>query len=177
VIRAFASILVLLLLIGVAESPCRIPAISARIHSKAYASERQGLVSTRAGIISETNQVRIDRGLPPLLENELLNRIAEERLKDMLREQYFGHISPSGDRVDTVAKRIGYRYRRLGENLESIYPRATSRQFVANWMKSPGHRKNILNPNYGEIGVAVEKASLQGKVSWISVQIFGKGLP
>ncbi len=141
------------------------------------ASEKSSVASTRptrAGIIAETNRERRNHAMLPLKESELLNRIAEERLSDMIQKQYFGHYSPSGQSVDSLAKRAGYRYRRLGENLEDISPIATSRQLVRNWMKSPEHRKNILNPDYREIGVAVKRGRLKETVSWIVVQVFGQ---
>ena len=132
---------------------------------------------TREEIVEETNSARQEKGLPPLLMNDLLSRIAAERMEDMFQKQYFGHISPAGEGAGEIAERVGYRYRRLAENIGSIGPYATGRKFVNGWMQSPGHQRNILDREVKEIGVAVRKDFFQGEKAWVSVQIFGLQSP
>jgi uncharacterized protein YkwD len=132
---------------------------------------------TRDGIITETNRARQENGLPSVSENDLLNRIAAERLDDMFRKQYFAHISPTGEGEADIAQRIGYRYRRLSENIASIGPYATDQKFMNGWMQSPGHRRNILDSEVQEIGVAVRKGFFRGSEAWVGVQIFGMQSP
>lgn len=148
----------------------------ASVHSKAKQAKPARTAPSRAEIIAETNKARKAHDLKPLRENPILNRMAEERVDDMFWNQYFGHTSPSGEPFEAFSKRVGYRYRLIGENLGNIYPNATSRKFVEGWMHSPGHRKNILNRNFREIGVAVKKGKLDGQNTWIAVQIFGTKL-
>jgi uncharacterized protein YkwD len=129
--------------------------------------------ATKDGIIRETNRIRESKGLIPLKENQLLNRIADERLKDMFQKQYFGHISPSGEKASDIAQHVGYEYKIIAENLGSISPDATDVDFLSGWMQSPGHRRNILNPEIREIGVATRKGILTSDSTIICVQIFG----
>lgn len=60
------------------------------------------------------------------------------------------------------------------ENIASIGPNdVTDVEFLAGWMQSPGHRRNILNPDIRDIGVATRKGYFKYGNTWISVQIFG----
>lgn len=128
---------------------------------------------TKNGVIAQTNKARQEKGaLPSLSENFLLNAIAEERLKDMFKNQYFSHYPPSGENFSELAIRFGYKYNRIAENIASGEYR-NDEKVVAAWMQSPGHRANILSSDVSEIGVAVGKGYLKGNETWIGVQIFG----
>lgn len=127
---------------------------------------------TNAGVLSATNAARQEQGVPVLKLNNTLNAIANDRLKDMFAEQYFAHASPVGNDMIALAKKYQYAYRFIGENI-AMGNYATSAAMVDGWMNSPGHRANILNTNYKEIGIAVGKGSLNGRDVWIGVQIFG----
>lgn len=91
----------------------------------------------------------------------------------MIEKNYFDHVNPDGENVSDVAAQMGYPYSYLGENL-AMGDFRSSEQMVTGWMNSPGHRGNILNPNYVEIGVAAAYAEIKGRKQWISAQIFGK---
>jgi len=128
---------------------------------------------TSAGVIADTNEQRQQNNLPPLMENPTLDDVAVLRLDDMFENQYFAHVSPTGASAETVASSVGYTHLALGENLaEGIFNGNAG--VVAAWMNSPGHRANILNTHYDQIGVAVREGTLQGKDVWIAVQVFGK---
>jgi uncharacterized protein YkwD len=127
-----------------------------------------------ADVITCTNRARHETsGMPPLSENLSLNEIARQRLDDMLRKQYFAHVSPSGDSAPEVAQRTGYAYKYLGENI-AMGHFATVDKMVQTWMQSPSHRKNILTDKCSEIGVAVGKGVMDGEEAWVGVQIFGQ---
>lgn len=128
------------------------------------------------GIIRLTNAARLDHGLPPLAQNHLLNMVAEARIKDMFQQQYFDHISPSGQGPSDAARHVGYNYKRLGENIASG-TFTTSRNILDAWLQSPGHRKNILSVETDEIGVAWAKGAMNGSEIVLAVQIFGKHAP
>jgi uncharacterized protein YkwD len=127
-----------------------------------------------ADVIACTNRARQETsGMPPLSENLSLNEIAKQRLDDMLRKQYFAHVSPSGDSAPEVAQRTGYAYKYLGENIVMGHF-ASVDKMVQTWMQSPSHRKNILTDKCSEIGVAVGKGVMDGDEVWVGVQIFGQ---
>lgn len=129
---------------------------------------------TRPGIIANTNIQRGGQGgLPSLSENVALDDIARLRLDDMFRKQYFAHVASDGGGAETVAEAVGYDYVAIGENL-ALGHFAGDKGIVAGWMNSPGHRANILNSHFTQIGVAAREGMFQGKNTWIAVQIFGK---
>ncbi len=125
-----------------------------------------------ASIIDATNNERIKAGLAPLTLNPKLSSSATIKIEDMVKRQYFEHVSPNGKGVSDLGTEVGYNYIIMGENL-ALGSFVDSDDVVAAWMESPGHRANILNAQYQEIGVAVQKAEYQGREVWFAVQHFG----
>ena len=130
---------------------------------------------TESGVFLETNNERVKAGLKVLKNDERLSQIADLRLQDMFRKQYFEHVSPSGESASTVASDIQYEYIAIGENI-ALGNFENDKILVDAWMNSPGHRANILSSKYSALGVAVGKGVYQGKSTWIGVQIFSKPL-
>lgn len=132
------------------------------------------VILIQAKIIAETNIQRYDQGdgLLPLFENEKLNKAALAKANDMFLNQYFEHISPSGISPGELVQNYGYEYIIAGENL-ILGNFASEKDLVQAWMDSPGHRANILNDRYTEIGVAIIKGEYEGNTVWIGVQEFG----
>ena len=125
-------------------------------------------------IIYYTNLERNNNGgLPDLKENSVLKSVAIARTKDMFENGYFAHNSPTGDNASKESGKYGYEYITIGENI-ALGNFDGSRGLVTDWMNSPGHRANILNNKYTEIGVDAEKGMFNGQSVWISTQIFGK---
>ena len=131
---------------------------------------------TRLGIFTWTNlQRKANSGYQEFRESDKLNEVAEKRLKDMFEKQYFAHNSPTGENAGSLAKEIDYKYIATGENI-ARGSFENDQELVQAWMDSPGHRANILNQSFTEIGVAVDKGAWEGRETWIGVQIFGKPL-
>ncbi|MDO8537079.1 MAG: CAP domain-containing protein [bacterium] len=165
-----------------APPPLRAPVASTEKPTSGTIASQSQL--TIAGVIQWTNIQRNNNGgLSPLAENSDLNTVARLRLEDMFAKQYFAHVSPNGSSAETEADIVGYDYIALGENL-ALGNFDDDEDLVQAWMDSPGHRANILNVKYLEIGVAVGKGIFsaeggsasggEGKSTWIGVQIFGK---
>jgi uncharacterized protein YkwD len=129
-------------------------------------------ILSNAGVIKWTNEQRKNNSLPPLVMNQKLSAAALAKAQDMLKNQYFAHTSPSGIGAADLAKKVGYEYLAIGENL-AMGDFGDDQALVQAWMDSPGHRANILNSRYTEIGVAVIKGSYQGQTTWMAVQEFG----
>ncbi len=124
-------------------------------------------------VINLTNIYREKNGIKnSLTENILLDKMAEEKIRDMFSEQYFDHISPDNFGVTNLADFYNYEYIIVGENL-AMGNFKNEEALVEAWMNSPGHRANILNDKYREIGVAVSKGVFEGKNVWMAVQHFG----
>jgi uncharacterized protein YkwD len=127
---------------------------------------------TRSRVVSYTNTERTKEGLKKLTENAQLQLAAERKLKDMFDRQYFEHISPDGNGPGYIIDKAGYKYIVVGENL-ALGNFKDDEALVAAWMASPGHRANILNNRFSEIGVAVGEGMYNGKKTWLAVQEFG----
>ncbi|MCC6323248.1 hypothetical protein IT400_00465 [Candidatus Nomurabacteria bacterium] len=127
---------------------------------------------TDAGIISETNNERAKGNLTRLTENPKLNLSAQKKVEDMFAKQYFEHVSPSGVGVSDLGQQVGYEYIIIGENL-ALGNFKDDKAVLQAWMASPGHRANIMNANYTEIGVYAAKGMFEGKETWLAVQHFG----
>lgn len=124
------------------------------------------------GVFEWTNKERIALGLSPLEENLKLNESAQKKLEDMFTNQYFEHISPQGLGVGDLGELVGYEYILIGENL-ALGNFKNDEAVVEAWMESPGHRANILNQSYTDIGIAVGRGQYEGNDVWIAVQHFG----
>lgn len=123
-------------------------------------------------IIEITNKYRKENGdLTALKENSKLDFSAEKKLQDMFMKQYFEHASPEGVGVGDLGTQVSYDYIIIGENL-ALGNFKDDKALVDAWMNSPGHRANILNKRYTEIGVAVGHGMYNGKSVWMSVQHF-----
>jgi hypothetical protein len=109
--------------------------------------------------------------LEDLNVNEKLTEVATAKVNDMVAHHYFAHTSPAGLNPWHWFEQVGYDYKYAGENLAINFTTAEAEQ--AAWMNSPTHKKNILNVNYAEIGVAVAAGEVNGTMGIIAVQEFG----
>ncbi len=130
---------------------------------------------TQIGVIKWTNEQRKQYGLPSLTENSELNAMAEAKVDDMFLNQYFAHVSPLGAGMENLAEDFGYEFIIIGENL-ALGNYKNDEALVQAWMASIGHRENILNNRYQEIGISVKKGVYEGKTTWLAVQHFGLAL-
>jgi len=126
-------------------------------------------------ILKYTNIERGSASLNSLQANKLLDHIASLRVDDLFTNQYFEHDSPDNKSVTDLAKSTGYAYLLIGENL-ALGNFEDDRGIVSAWMESPGHKANILNENYKELGISVKKGVYKGDETTIAVQVFGTPL-
>lgn len=122
-------------------------------------------------IVTLTNKERQHSNTKPLTESNLLDQAATAKLKDMFDHGYWDHISPDGKQAWDFIGTTGYSYSYAGENLARGFVDAKSAMTA--WMNSSSHRKNILNNNYTDIGVAVGQGKLNNKTTILIVQLFG----
>ena len=102
-------------------------------------------------VVRLVNVERKKKGLSELKYNWQLSRVARYKSEDMRDRGYFSHTSPTYGTPYQMMRSFGITYRTAGEN---IAKGQTSPEAVVNaWMNSSGHRANILNPSFTEIGV------------------------
>jgi uncharacterized protein YkwD len=128
---------------------------------------------TEARIFDLINGERRHQGLPALVYNAQLDRMAKIQAENMARFQKMAHTIPESQ-VPTLGDRAryaGYRYGRLAENVALGYPNAESA--VQGWMNSSGHRRNILDSGVEETGIGIARSSAGGLYY---CQVFGRRL-
>ncbi|MDM9379765.1 CAP domain-containing protein [Chlorogloeopsis sp. ULAP01] len=109
-----------------------------------------------AGVRQSINQVREQNGLKPLQNNERLADVARNYSRQMAEKNFFSHTGADGSTVETRVRAGGISYWVVGENL--FKGRNISQPVeisVDGWLKSPGHRANIMRPYFTETGVGV----------------------
>ncbi len=131
----------------------------------------QSLAIGNQAIINGTNAERRANGLTSLAWNSALTKSAELKAQDMCAVGYWAHTAPSGATGWTFMTQAGYRYRTAGENLAKDF--TSDAGVVSGWMASPGHRANILNGEYADIGVAAVTCAFQGAETTIVVAHYG----
>jgi uncharacterized protein YkwD/exonuclease VII small subunit len=136
-------------------------------------STTTGSALTVAGLLRETNYHRANNDLSPVILNDALSQAAANKLNDMFVQQYFEHVGPDGRSPSDWVEEAGYSYLTTGENL-ALGNFASDAALVQAWMDSPGHRANILNPSYTELGLAAAPGLFENERTWLAVQEFGK---
>ena len=107
------------------------------------------------------NQERVKFGAKSLEWNEDLAKIGRNHSKDMFERGYFSHFSPEGKDVGDRLDEAGIEYVAAGENL-ALAP--TLSRAHSGLMNSLGHKRNILDPSFGEIGIGVVDGGVYGKM-------------
>ncbi len=141
-----------------------------------YSPEYRGYFASiiRGVLVDETNINRVRQNLESLETNPLLEFAAEEKAKDMALKGYFSHVGPEGKTPWQWLGEAGYEYSYAGENLAVNF--IDSQDVVNAWMNSEGHRANILNGKYTEIGIGTATGTYKGRETVFIAQYFGKPL-
>lgn len=103
-------------------------------------------------VLTQMNDARVAAGLPALVENADLDRVASDKLQDLESTGIFSHIGSTGTMSWHWFAAEGYQYKWAGENLAEDYSNADD-AFTA-YMNSPEHKANILGVHYLEVGMA-----------------------
>ena len=115
------------------------------------------------------NKERVKAGVQPLILNEKLCDMARFKLNEMDELGYFDHKSPVYGSPSEMAKAFGITDRGCGENLAFS---STPESVMDAWMSSEGHRANILNPIYTQIGIACHINSNSNSLDWAQEFIY-----
>lgn len=115
------------------------------------------------GVFAIVNEEREAAQLAPLDYHSALERSAQRHAEDMDANDYFDHTSLDGRSFVDRTNDAGYDGTPRGENI--AFGQRNAEAVMQSWMQSPGHRNNILNPSFTEIGVGFQNGR------W--VQVFG----
>ena len=131
------------------------------------------VAAAKQDIIDRTNDLRRENGVPSLTVNDKLMQAAQVRADEMAASGVYAHTRPDGRRSNTVTD-CPY----TGENIHRIADWALAGKSVSeaamwSWNLSEGHRDNLLEKNYAEIGVGLAKGvNASGEECWYCVQTF-----
>lgn len=115
-------------------------------------------------VLELTNDIRAEYNLAPLIWDDTLASLAKEHCEDMANRDYFSHDTPEGKSPFDRMKDAGLKYVYAGENIAAGH--YSPEEAVNSWMKSEGHRENILNPNYKSLGVSFARGGSYG-IYWV----------
>jgi uncharacterized protein YkwD len=144
--------------------------------AEAFARETRSLgdlARVRAEILQRVNVERSRAGLARLEGDPRLDRAAQAHAQDMLASSYFAHADPKGRSVRERARAEGYNWRAIGENIAE--GQRTSEEVMGAWMRSPEHRRNILDRSFLHLGtgLALGRDPKTGAYRSVWVQEFG----
>jgi uncharacterized protein YkwD len=134
------------------------------------------VVDLERQVFVAVNEVRKEHGLSALRLNRGLGEAAREHSRSMAEHGYFRHESYDGTafwyRIKPMYKPMPRRYWGAGENMAWAAPGLSAAKAIDMWMKSPPHRKNILTPNWRDIGIGgVHAAAAPGVYQGLGVTI------
>lgn len=114
-------------------------------------------MSTAAQVVALVNKQRAAAGCGALTEDAQLTDAAQRHSEDMAARDFFEHTNPDGAGPGQRVTDAGYRWSAYGENIAR--GQETPQSVMESWMNSPGHRANILNCSFKNIGIGIHKAS------------------
>jgi len=127
----------------------------------------------RDEILALVNQERTRIGLAPVRRSPVLEKQATQYACELIHFDFFDHVNPvTGSTLIDRAGEFKYDFLVIGENIGA--GQKTPQQVFNDWMESPGHRKNILDERFVELGVGARRG---GRFGFYWVQEFGRPAP
>ncbi|MEU5211704.1 CAP domain-containing protein [Streptomyces sp. NPDC020742] len=133
---------------GGGAQPAKTPAASPSASTTAAPASK-----TAARILELVNSERSKAGCSPLTLNAKLSKAAQDHSKDMAAHRNMSHTGSDGSSPGDRITRAGYKWSAYGENV--AYGYGTAESVMKGWMSSPGHKRNILDCSFKELGVGL----------------------
>lgn len=141
------------------------------------AGPEPGFAAAEKMIVGRGNAARRDEGRAALVPQAALTAAAREFAQYMARTDHYAHDA-DGRQPEQRAEAQGYAYCRLAENIAYQFSSVgfgddeLAQRLVQGWMNSPGHRRNLLDPEVTDIGVGLARSARSGR--HYAVQLFGR---
>lgn len=116
-------------------------------------------------LLTQVNAERQRAGAPPLRISPQLTTAAQRHAQDMARNRQISHNGSDGSTMQSRIEEARYPWTTIGENV--AMGQTTPEAVMTTWMNSPGHRQNILNPDFAELGLSYAEAG--GRLYWVQV--------
>ncbi len=117
-------------------------------------------------VLRLVNENRASDGKEALTLSDKLCELALLKAQDMILNDYFDHVSPTYGSPSDMLERFGVSYTIVGENI--AYGYRSPADVMDGWMNSPGHRANILDARFTELGVA-KAVDPHGRYYWVQI--------
>lgn len=129
-------------------------------------SDSEYLSQLEEDILRMVNEERAKAGAQAMVMESLRRNVARAHSKDMAVRSFFDHNNPDGKSPFDRMKAAGISYSTAGENIayNSLPVDRSAKAAMDSWMKSDGHRKNILNTKYGRTGIGVYRNPSNGRI-------------
>jgi uncharacterized YkwD family protein len=128
-----------------------------------------GISKDEQALLELVNDARKKAGLNTLSYDGALSKVAMEKAKDMVENQYFDHDSPKYGSPFDMMKSFGIKFGYAGENIAAGY--GTPKSVFDGWMNSPGHKANILGKNFTHCGFGVMQGGNNSRKTWVQMFI------
>lgn len=135
-----------------------------------YLLSEEQIAQYTAKVFELVNQERAKAGVAPLVINNKLSKMAQIKAEDIFEHNYWDHTSPIYGSPSEMAKAFGITDKGCGENL--CWYADTPEDAVTSWMGSEGHKANILNPKYTQIGLGVYASKQYNSKVWVQEFIY-----
>ena len=126
------------------------------IYLKPYFSSANSNISVST-LLKSTNNARFTKHVSPLVLNPQLTSAAQAKANQMVSQNYWAPISPSGQTPWQIVQQKGYTYKFAGENMG--YGFSSSSNLLSAWMNSASHSQNIINSNFSNVGFGIASSS------------------
>ena len=124
-----------------------------------------------AEVLERVNAVRKAEGLDALRRDGRAERAAQGHALDMAERGYFNHVTPEGTTLGERCEAARVKHYGVGENIARGQP--TPREVMESWLKSPGHRENLLKAKWTKLGVGLARGTNdRGETELYWVQVF-----
>lgn len=143
-----------------AISPDEVKPIVEKPSLEGQSSNIKRLTPNEQEMVRLVNAERSKRGIDPLKVDLELCNVARNKSQDMIDNNYFSHYSPTYGSPFEMLKNFGIKYIYAGENISGNQSVKGAHDSL---MKSEGHKKNILNPDFTHIGIGIKEGSKYGK--------------
>lgn len=129
--------------------------------NKANDNNTGTLSQAESEMLNLINQARAGDNLAPLTADTELANVARIKSQDMIDNNYFSHNSPTYGNPFDMLKNFGIKYIKAGENIAGNVGVKEAHEAL---MNSPGHRKNIMSPDYTHIGIGIKEGGQYGNM-------------
>ena len=149
---------------------CALVAFAAYGAGSAQAARPLHLSRAERSLVTAINSARASAGVPPLRATESLTSAASWQSQVLAQAGYLDHTSPDGSTLIDRIVRAGWHGSTAGEDL-AVAP--TASEAVEMWMQSPGHRENLLSPQFRTVGVGMARGAWSGSSALFVTADFG----